>query len=62
MPKKHKNRKQNKITELKRYIIITIINVNEINLLKENTQIDQTNGISLQKPHLTPEMDKTQCW
>lgn len=36
--------------------------MNEINLLKENTQIDQTNGISLQKPHLTPEMDKTQCW
>lgn len=34
MPKKHKNRKQNKITELKVYIIIKI-HINRINLLKE---------------------------
>lgn len=34
MPRKHKNRKQ-KITELKLYIIIKIINVNEMNLMKE---------------------------
>ena len=32
IPKKHKNRKQHKIIELKLDMIITIINVNEINL------------------------------
>lgn len=33
---------ENKIAELKLYMIIKIINMNEMNLMKENTQIDRT--------------------
>lgn len=53
---------ENKIGELKLYMIITIINVNELTYEKKNTQMCQTNRFSLQKPQLKPEVEKTQCW